>query len=51
MALVHSPPVKGRDIEMLGISQEPGIIIDPTEFTINEIKEILKGEGLPEKGY
>ena len=50
MAFIHSPPVKGREIEMLGIPQESGKIIDPTEFTINEIKEILKGEGLPEKG-
>ena len=50
MAFIHSPPVKGRETEMSGIPQETGKIIDPTEFTINEIKEILKGEGLPEKG-
>ena len=50
MSLVHSPPGKGRETEMPGVSQETGKIIDPTEFTITEIKEILKGEGLSDKG-
>ena len=48
--MIHTPPGKGRETEMPGVSQETGKIIDLTEFTITEIKEILKGEGVSDKG-
>ena len=48
--MIHSPPGKGRETEMQGISQETGKNIDPNDFTITEIKEILNGEGLSDKG-
>ena len=46
---MHSPPQKGRETERVDKSQETDNI-DLNTLTVNEIKEILIGEGLSDKG-
>ena len=49
MNVLRTPPPNGQETDMSGKPQETGDI-DLNAFTVNEIKEILKGEGLSEKG-
>ena len=48
--MIRTPPRNGHETDTPNNPQETGKNIDPNEFTVTEIKEILKGEGLSEKG-